>query len=247
MRQLVVFLGASVGRVEDKILPCFGEAVVWNRSLILKQKEIFCIAERGASSQTRAVVFAGYCVGRHGEHWNSCSGAAEEILYLKILMGSSVRCMSWRQTSLRRFAPWRTTGHLCVCKGCGEWSSGHSSLLCGLELIQSGDGEKVSKSIPGYKLEPMFTKVLVDRAELLLLQPLRPSCTWLQSCHLHQQISHPKPVYSEAGPASVMLKCLEIFCCCFAIYYLESKIWWKTDRKNSTSCTVCFLRNLGGY
>ena len=75
-----MFLAASIGEVEDKIFPCFWEAVAWSHSLIPKQKEVLRIAERRAASQTRAVLYTAsvwYCVDRHGEHPSSCSGAGE--------------------------------------------------------------------------------------------------------------------------------------------------------------------------
>lgn len=59
----------------------------------------------------------------------------KEVLYLKIMVCSSVRCMSLRQTSLRHLGQkeaLKTINHLSISKGFGEGPFGHSCLLCGL-------------------------------------------------------------------------------------------------------------------
>lgn len=84
-------------------------------------------------------------MARHDQHPGSFSTAGERNPLPKILVGSSVRRGSLRQTMRHLGQKIRSLEHnlsSSVCESFGEWPFGHRWLLCGLKLIPSGDGSK---------------------------------------------------------------------------------------------------------
>lgn len=131
-----------------------------------------------------------------------------------ILMGFSVRCMSLRQTSLKHLRQK-------ICSLEDSWSPKHLQRFWWVAFWAQ---------VPTlwFKVDPKRRCVKVKTWTHVYAAFEQSCCFWastrtlllcscsdlqvssLQSCCLHLQ-SLPKSLYSEAGPAPVMLKYLEIF------------------------------------